>query len=328
MTIHLPVLTNSSATTWRRCKKEYLLSYVLGYRPRVKEEALRIGTLIHLGLEAWWSAHEHRLEAALVAMQPHTIDEYDWVRASVLLQGYDVRWRDANLEVLGIEAEFRAPLVNPDTGAASRTFQLGGKMDVIIRDLDDGLVYKTEHKTSGEDITPGSTYWLKLKMNPQISTYYVGARAMGYDVAGCLYDVIGKPKIIPLKATPEESRKYNKKDGKLNGNQREFDETPEEFRERFVSVIAENPDRYYVRGTVVRLENEERDAAFDMWSVAREIREAELAQRYPRNPDGCERYHRLCPYWAVCTGEASLDDESRFLKVEHVHQELTAEQAG
>jgi hypothetical protein len=41
-------------------------------------------------------------------------------------------------------------------------------------------------------------------------------------------------------------------------------ETPEEYRLRFAS-IAENPD--YVRGTVVRLEEEEIDDAYDRWAT-------------------------------------------------------------
>ena len=34
-----------------------------------------------------------------------------------------------------------------------------------------------------------------------------GAAALGHDVAGCLYDVICKPGLRPLKATPVEARK-------------------------------------------------------------------------------------------------------------------------
>ena len=54
MTVRLPVLTNSQMRTFRRCGREHELSYELGYRPAVEADALRFGTLVHLGLESWW----------------------------------------------------------------------------------------------------------------------------------------------------------------------------------------------------------------------------------------------------------------------------------
>jgi hypothetical protein len=73
----------------------------------------------------------------------------------------------------------------------------------------------------------------------------------------------------------------------------------------------------------VRLEDEERDAAFDTWQTARLIREAQLANRHPRNPDACPRYGRYCEYFGVCTGTESLEDTTRFRHVENVHEELS-----
>lgn len=327
MTVHLPLLTNSRGKTGRRCLREHYYRYDLGYKPRANAEALRFGSLIHKGLEAYYLAPEARLEAALAAMEPEAADAYDWVRASVLLQGYDSRWGQENLEILAVEQEFRAPLINPDTGAASRTWRLAGKLDVIVRDLTDGLVYVMEHKTSSEDTSAGSQYWQLLRIDSQVSIYYSAAKELGHgEVAGVIYDVIGKPGIKPLKATPVEDRKY-KKDGTLYANQREVDETPEEFRQRLVELVAVNPDRYYSRGKVVRLEQEEKDAAFDVWSTAKMIRESQVAGRYPRNPEACKRYGRLCSYLPVCVGESTLENESMFEKVDNVHSELSIEEA-
>jgi hypothetical protein len=322
MVTRLPVITSSEQRTFRRCAREHYHTYVLGYRTLHKAEALRFGTLMHAGLEAWWRAPSNRLSAALDAMTPVAEDEFDLVRAGVLLQGYDARWHAEDLEVLGVELEFRAPLLNPKTGAASRTYEIAGKLDALVRKLDDGLVYIVEHKTTSEDIGAGSQYWRRLTLDPQISQYYAGAKALGHDVAGCLYDVLGKPAIRPQRATPEECRRYTKA-GLLYANQREQDETADEYRARLVELIAEQPDRFYQRGTVVRLEDEERDAAFDTWQTARLIREAELAKRHPRNPDACSRYGRTCEFFGVCTGTESLTDTTRFRHVEDVHEELS-----
>lgn len=317
----LPVVTNSELKTFRRCVREHFHSYVLGVRSLAEAEALRFGSLFHLGLEAWWRAPSDQLAAAIDAMAPHALDEFDAVRAGVLLQGYDARWAADDIEVLAVEQEFRAALVNPATGAASRTYEVAGKLDAIVRNRADNRIYIVEHKTTSEDIGAGSQYWQRLQLDAQISIYFAGARSLGFDVAGCLYDVIAKPRQAPLKATPEESRKYTR-DGRLYANQRAEDETADEYRQRLTEVICAAPERFYQRGLVVRLEEEERDAAYDNWQTARAMRDAELAKRHPRNPDNCMRYGRLCSYFGVCTGTASLEDPTLFKRVDNVHQEL------
>jgi hypothetical protein len=158
-------------------------------------------------------------------------------------------------------------------------------------------------------------------MDGQVSVYYEGATSLGYDVEGCIYDVLGKPGQRPLKATPADTRKYTKK-GELYSGQREEDETPEEYRTRINAAIADSPSDYYQRGEVVRLEMEMADALFDIWQLGQQIREAELADRAPRNPDACVQYNRMCPYFSVCTGEATLDDERLFRRIDTQHPEL------
>jgi hypothetical protein len=179
------------------------------------------------------------------------------------------------------------------------------------------------HNTSSETIDGGSDYWKRLRLDAQVSDYFVGARALGFDVAGCLYDVIGKPKVAPFEATPPEKRQYTKKDGRLYAGQREADETIEEFAARLRGHVAENFDRYFRRGKVVRLAEEERDAALDTWQIAREIREAQLADRYPRNPESCVRWGQTCEFFSVCTREADLNDRTLFRTAATAHEELT-----
>lgn len=355
----LPVITNSQMRTFRRCAREHQLSYTLGYRPITTSEALRIGILAHLGLEAWWKwwmclrtrdlphvNFSSALEAAIEAMMPHVIDEYDAVRAVVMLTGYDARWRDEPYDVIAVESEFRAPLVNPESGVASRTYVLGGKLDVLVRDRRDGLTKLVEHKTTSDDTSDGSDYWKRLLIDPQISTYFAGSKANGHDIAECVYDVLGKPALRPSASVPVKDEdgvkivldangeRVRTKDGKKWRESADSAqgytmkvrmETPVEFHVRLANHVAENPNRYYVRGKVVRLEAEEADAAHDAWHTARLIREAEIANRWPRNPDSCVRYSRTCDFFGVCTGTATLDDTSRFRKVENPHEELSIE---
>lgn len=229
-----------------------------------------------------------------------------------------------------------------------------------------------EHKTSSSDVEEGSSYWKRLRLDAQVSTYMVGARALGFEPVGVLYDVIRKPRFKPMKATPVEARAYTKmKDkkcpecrptkgnngphafargadgnlyptgpmapdaifcaegrlvtdpgGRLYANMRDTDETLDEYRARLHADIKATPDSYYKRGAVVRSESEERDAAHDAWDVADQIAQSQRTGRWSRNVDACERYGRFCDYFSVCTGEASIDDATRFRKTDKKHEEL------
>lgn len=328
--------TNSELRTFRRCQREHHYAYRLGYRAREDVESLRFGRLFHAGQECLWRGEG--IESAIAAATQGASDEYEAAKARVLLRGYHARWGDDMLaDVIGVEKEFRAPLINPETGAASRTYQLGGKLDVLLR------TRFVEHKTTSEEIGPGSTYWRRLTLDSQVSTYYAGAKSLGVDVEGCLYDVVRKlalrPSQVPLtdedgvkivldadgqRVRTKDGKKWREtSDTKLSYVLQTRPETPEEYEQRLLDEVSANPDRYYQRGEVVRLESDEREAQLDAWQTVRTMRESELAGRAPRNPDACIRYGRTCPFFDVCTGTASLDDPERFERVDHVHTELT-----
>lgn len=232
--------------------------------------------------------------------------------------------------------------------------------------------YVVEHKTTSAEIGAGSSYWKRLKLDSQVSNYLVGARALGHQPRGVLYDVVRKVRLEPYKATPVEKREYTKPrdracpackkkggaesaphafartfdgdiaptgpnatgalycadgrivtdpGGKLYANMRERDETPEEYRERVRADIGANPDRYYQRGEVVRLEEEEREAAADTWAIGEQIRTSQKTGRWRRNLDTCDSYGAFCSYFSVCTGEASISDPTRFRDAKE-HEEL------
>ncbi len=401
MAVNLPLLTASRLKDYRRCPRLHHYKYDLGVRPIETQDELRFGSLVHLGLQRWWEAlleepaHSKALEAieqphvrdlvaageqlqaALAAVEGLAADPFEQARVDELLRGYDVRWCLERLVPIAVEVQFTAPVVNPATGKESITYQLGGKLDVLARDVR-GRVVIVEHKTSGEDITTGSKYWQRLRMDGQISQYFAGARALGHEPAACLYDVLGKPRLEPLDATPEDKReltlpKYracteckkkkaevppphiDQETGRMCGaeacfalpdgrqvnvpgeagkiiadpprykaNVRLAAESPAEYRNRIIDAIVAEPARFFARGEVVRLEADEAEHAGDTWALAKSMREAELAQRAPRNPDACVLYGRACSFFDVCTGAADLNDPARFERLDNVHPELAA----
>lgn len=343
----MEIITASRLRAFRRCKRLHRNRYELGRR-RIAPTALPLafGTLFHRGLEAWWTAMMDAqrwvrdggegeigslgiLDVALGAMavdgaddEQAELNEYEQARARELMRGYHARWflETLELEIIGIEVEFLGPLINPATGRASKGFRLGGKIDALVRR--NGRVWLVEHKTSAADIAPGATYWLRLRLDGQVSTYFEGGRILGHDVGGCIYDVAKKPAIRPKLATPEDARKYTK-DGRLYATQREEDETPDEFGERVREAIMEDPGAWYARGDVVRLDESLAEHGADRWADVLSLRSAQTAGAWPTNPDACEdRASRLCEYWGACTGAESIDDDSLY-QIGKKHSELS-----
>jgi hypothetical protein len=396
----MELLTNSRRSCFQRCRREHYYDYILGWRPLVKNEALGFGQLFHCGLEQWWLAYQdmqkhldpldadphHALRLALAGIEAGfygvaeeaELNYFHLRQAQELMRGYHYRWAPtmAEIEVLEVEVKFESALVNPVTGRPSRTFRLGGRLDAIIRYRDHvpilaGRVYIVEHKTTSADLDPSSDYWLRLRIDGQVSTYYNGAKAMGHEVRGCLYDVVRKPTLKPKLATPEENRKYTKGKGckvcggkigvqgagrfelpaqldpesddtadfeecvNCNGTgwveaphlykgQRAEDETPDEYGERICEAIADDPNKFYGRADVVRLEADLAEYMADTWYTAHAMRLAKNLDAHPRNPDACVRYGRFCSYFDVCTGVCDIDDENRFRQSPVVHEELQA----
>lgn len=336
----LQLLTNSRMRSFRTCARLHDLRYNRGWVPVRESEALRFGKLMHQGLEAWWlwfkqAAEQPEMIGHDIVDQPdlaaHFVvtgvaaDPFEGVRAEELLRGYHRRWEeDADLyEVVSVEQEFRAPLLNPATWKPSRTWRLGGKIDLLLRRRSDGRVLVGEHKTTVEEIrTDEAHYWSTLSLDHQISAYTLGAEALGHKVDEILYDVIRKVGLRPFLATPPELRKYVKATGLLYANQHDHDETIEEYRVRVRAEIESDPERYFQRRMIPRTESQLRDFMQDAWQQARSMHEQKLDGYSPRNPEACHRFGS-CTYWSLCsTGAEPEAYPAEFVRVENVHPEL------
>jgi hypothetical protein len=324
------LLTHSRLRSFRACPRQHYYSYVQGYRPRREHPALAFGTAAHGCLETYWLARRDGADdpgARALAAMPREMDPFARARLETMLVGYVARWDAEDVEVLEVEVEFTLPLLNPATGHATPKFRLGGKIDLLLRERATGRVRIVEHKTTARDPGPGSEYRDALALDGQISQYFLGAEALGYAPDDCVYDVLVKPGLEPLQATPPEKRRYTKptkKDpvARLYANQREHDETVDEYRERLFATLEEDPTRYVATIDVPRLEAERDEYHADVWDLAAEIRLSARTGRARRNPDACHRFGTPCPYLPVCQHRAAIDDPVLF---EHAgpHPELT-----
>ncbi len=338
MTRHLPTLTNSSITTFRRCPREYYFAYVLLKKSRKKSHALMFGSLFHAGLNAWWLVTDvpqsARFFVAIEALRRHAsehdIEAVDLVKAECLMAGYTARWGDEPYETIAVEKRFAVP-VHVSRGD---DYDLCGSIDALVRDGYGSSFaphHNVESKTTSADISAGSDYWRRvIALDSQVSTYNAAAKEMGFDIRDTIYDVTRKPEIAPLKATPEESKKYTKPTKaepvpRLYANQRENDETLDEYRARLTEDIIARPEWYFARQTIVRLDHDDAEHAKDIAQTAAMVRFAEEHDSWPRSPNACERFHQMCPFFDVCAGESSIDDGTRYENKTAKHEELSDE---
>lgn len=306
------LVSNSELSCFRRCAREHEHRYLQLRRPKEESKALVDGKIFHALLAHWWLGDYHLISTELEKVT----DPFERVKFSELMRGYHFRWEpDRSLyRVLSVERTFKCPILNPVTGRASRTFELGGRLDLEL--VHEGRLIYGEHKTSSEDISPGSRYWKKLRMDTQVSLY-----GLALNLDGCLYDVIGKPSIRPYKATPMENRRYTKK-GFLDARQREQNETPDEYRERLRNHIADNPDSYYQRAMVFRTSEDEREAMLDLWNTTHVLKDCITNAISPRNPNSCFAWNRPCDYFDVCTGADTILNDLKFCTADTAHEEL------
>jgi hypothetical protein len=188
-----------------------------------------------------------------------------------------------------------------------------GKIDLLLR-LADGRVALVDHKTHSGDARSGSDYRRRLTLDPQVSTYFMGAAALGHPADLALWDVLQKPDVRPLLATPPESRTYTvpksracKQCGKakappaphfdaeagvscaggrvvtdvggaLKAGQRSQDETVDAFHERCMAALADDgPEGALSHIEVVRSDSESEAHAWALWHTVREIEETRAA---------------------------------------------------
>lgn len=223
-------------------------------RPREKSENLAFGSVIHQALELWYGrvGDANRLLAVLDLIDtayPNRMNDptekHAWHLAKAMMLGYASRYPHEDFDIVAIEQEFEAPIINPETGAESRTFRMGGKVDGVVR-LPDGL-YLMEHKTAGA-LT--RDYLERLWTDTQIAAYAHYLRETGTPVIGVIYNVLLKTRLKQNAGETEheyEARKAalaaKNKSGKSTA-QRKEPESDEEFRGRLADWYAK-PEAFH-----------------------------------------------------------------------------------
>lgn len=291
-TIPLPqLLTHSRMSEMKRCLRRHWFRYEIGLVRDRDEQPLRLGSAVHLGLDLLGKGKsvDAAISAAIAGYAEvpgwcqSDDDLLDWQveRATVaeMIRGYAIRWAGDGATIISSELEFCIPITNPDTGAATPLFKFAGKIDKIVK-LANGSVAVREHKTTGDSIEPTSDYWRRLRIDQQISGYYLGARALGHDIQTVEYDVLRKPGIRP----------------KLIKGVRE---TTDQYQERLRQDISERPEFYYARQEIPRLDADLTEFQQELWDIQQSLRSYQKRGVWFRNTAACT-IMGTCPYFEPC----------------------------
>lgn len=347
-------LTNSQLTCAATCLRKHQIAYLYAIRPASDAAPLRFGKAWHDALDRRAKGAEVETNVALIraaydlsmtgAEERDADLAYERETLCVLFRLYVWRWADADASktVLASEEAFQVPIVNPDTGRASRNFVYAGKIDrrVVLG----GRHALEENKTTSDDIDPESDYWRRLRVDTQIARYVLAARHLGHPIDTVLYDVVRKPGMRPsgvpltdaegikivLDANGERVRTKDGKKFRETGDTaagytlQTRPETPDEWANRLHKAIAENPDRYFARREIPRTNSDLDEARRDLWDMAQVVNSCDTGDRWPRNSSACIGFGR-CQYLDLCSSNWRPEDGTvppGFVRLTDSHQEL------
>jgi hypothetical protein len=170
--------------------------------PDSEEERFTFGKAMHEAVAAWrvirtQHPNSDPAEPGRQRLREIVQEPYILAKVAATFEAYCWYYQAETTVWPHVEVPFELPLRNPKTGGVSRTFNRGGKIDAI-----DGEHRLWEMKTTRDDISSGSDYWLRLQHDPQLSLYWSAAHELGFSTEAAVYDVVGEPQQRP-KQIPE-----------------------------------------------------------------------------------------------------------------------------
>lgn len=206
-------LSASFMAAFKACAFRCYAQYILGIRPIVEADTLRMGTNWHWVLEVadmditqpcpscsldgpdprcglcngTLKVIEDKTERVASVLnasyndKPASKTTEDWAaeREKIWIghSGYDWYWNDDDSEVIAEEIKFELPLYGLK-GRALPGVVVVGMIDKLRRHRDSGIIFIDEHKSTSNQIDSDSTYWSKLNLDTQTLLYPHAAREL------------------------------------------------------------------------------------------------------------------------------------------------------
>lgn len=321
------VSTYSMWSLFRNCRKAVEWRYLDQLVPIQRNRNLHFGSLIHECLQIW---HQRRDLAEVLAvidrLCPNRLQDEnqrrDWHLAKAMMTAYATRYAAEELEVVGLEKNFEGPIINPATGAASRSFMLAGKVDGIVRI--GGEHFILEHKTAAQ---VDGDYLEKLWTDFQITIYahYI-EQTMGIPITGILYNVLVKAKLQQGKGESEEEFQERRADllarsktGKTTAK-RKLPESDDEYQARLAEKYT---DTAMFHREMLYLSRDRFDILrSELWELTQAFLDARRRGVFYQNTAFCFNYQRPCAYFALCRSNGNSNVIENFYQRVAPNEEL------
>jgi hypothetical protein len=323
----LDVLTYSAMSMFQACRRKYRYRHLDHLVPVEKPQALRFGSISHEWLETWHRTGD--LELARRIIDHAYLDrsavpdqKRDWHYQTAMLRAYTAQYPVEDFTVMALEAEFAGPLVNPATGRKSRSFEVRGKVDGIVRRGDEHLLL--EHKTAA---TVSGDYLERLAMDLQILLYsYYVRETLQSPISSIIYNVLVKPRLAQTEGETEEQYDARKaeliaksKSGKSSAKRR-MPESDEDFQERLANWFT-TESRFARVELLLDFESIE-NIRQQIWDIGKELLDARRLNRWHQNPRTCFGFGR-CVYWPICSSKGNELVVENLYARSAPHQELS-----
>ena len=322
--------TYSMWSLFRNCRRACFWRYVEQLVPvQRKEAALYFGSLIHDCLEIWHGSGSldavfDHIDKSCIAHDSDPDVKRDWHNARAVMTAYVLEYPFEVFTVVDLEKEFTGEIINPATGAKSKSFVLSGKVDGIVQ-KEDGSYWLLEHKTaSSVDGDYVSRLWTDFQVI--LYSYYV-REALGIPVSGVIYNVLQKPKLVQSVGETEEefterhaALAAKNKSGKSSAKQK-LPESDDDFQSRLATWFAEKDA--FLRVELLFDVDDYEVLQSELWELTQQYLDARRRDAWYQNTGFCFNYHRPCSYYAICSGKNNpLVIENEY---EHraPHQELS-----
>jgi len=320
--------TYSMWSLFRNCRMACKLRYLDFLVSLTSDPNLRFGSAVHQFLECW---HRHRDLAQVLDLIDRSYpnragdddQQRDWHVATAIMKGYAALYPVEEFSVVELEKKFEGEIVNPATGATSRSFTLAGKVDGIVRIGDEHFLL--EHKTAS---LLDSGYLERLWTDFQIILYcwYV-EQALGIRINGVIYNVIVKAKLQQSKGETEveyEARRAEliakSKTGKTTAKRR-MPEMDDEFQARLAAKYTE-PGMFHREVLYI---SRDRFAVLqsELWELPQNFLDARRRATWYQNTSQCFQYGRPCAYFPLCRSDFSPLVRDNHYRIELPHTELS-----
>lgn len=268
----------SQVQTYIDCGLKYKGRYIDNLVPLAGEgnHDLRYGKAVDAGLNAYYSGSRSVIEARIAfiaaypeceypAVLPHWSQGKTFANGLAALAAYADHWaeEDRYWEVLGVQSSEEAEDVASDRLV---------RIDLVVRDTRDGLVYGVDHKATGKYLD--KDFWAQFEPHSQIRQYVDRLQQKHGEIGGFYINALG---------FKHRSKAYTPRQGPDKGVQLPAGDWYAFGRRVF------NPN-----SAAIQLERE----SFAGW--VRKIENDRETDRWSYNTNHCIRGPFICEYYQIC----------------------------